>query len=79
MRQLQSVEDVISELGGFDSVKELTKRDGTFTVPMWKHRKKFPPDTYLVMKAALDAKGAEAPAELWGMKVPAPDHDEACQ
>jgi hypothetical protein len=70
VKQLQTIKEVITELGGPDSVRELTGREGAFTVPMWKNRKKFPSDTYLVMKAALDAKGVEAPASLWGITVP---------
>ena len=66
-KQLHTVEDVIKELGGPDAVKEMTNRDGQWTVAMWKNRKKFPPNTYLIMKAALDAKGVRAPASLWGI------------
>lgn len=69
-KQLHTVEEVISELGGFDAVRELTNRRGQWTVPMWKHRKKFPPTTFTVLKAALDAKGASAPVTLWGMPQP---------
>lgn len=68
-KQLNTVEDVISELGGFDAVKELTNRNSSSAVPMWKHREKFPPNTFTVMTAALKAKGARAPASLWGMPV----------
>lgn len=67
VKKLHTAEDVISELGGVDVVRELTKRNGRWTVPMWKHREKFPPNTYTVMKAALKAKGATAPESLWGM------------
>jgi hypothetical protein len=66
-KQLHTVEDVISELGGFDAVQKLTNRNGRWTVPMWKHREKFPPNTFILMTAALKAKGACAPASLWGM------------
>jgi hypothetical protein len=76
-RQLHTVEEVISELGGFEVVKELTGRRGNFTVPMWKHREKFPPNTFILMKAALEAKGASAPASLWGM--PSPAESEAAE
>lgn len=66
-RRFLTVEDVISELGGFDAVKALTGRKSSSAVPMWKLRRKFPPNTYTVMIAALQAKGATAPASLWGM------------
>lgn len=67
VKQLQTIEEVISELGGFDAVKELTRRDSASAVPMWKSRKMFPTNTYAVMKAALNSKGADAPARLWNM------------
>ena len=69
--QLHSVEQVIKELGGFDAVKELTNRGSPSAVPMWKNRNKFPPNTYVAMIAALQAKGFVAPASLWGMEIPA--------
>ena len=68
VKHLRTVEDVISELGGNNAVRELTNRGGTpSTVLMWKVRKAFPPNTYAVMKAALHAKGADAPDSLWNM------------
>jgi hypothetical protein len=67
VKKLQTVDDVIEKLGGFDVVREMTKRNGAFTVPMWKHREKFPPNTFTIMNAALRAKGFSAPATLWGM------------
>ena len=67
VKKLKTVDEVIEKLGGFDAVRTLTKRGGTFTVPMWKHRKKFPPDTLPVLQAALHSKGFSAPMALWGM------------
>ena len=67
MRTLGSIEEVIDELGGIKAVAELTKRASPSAVPNWKVRKAFPTDTYAIMKAALAAKGATAPGELWGM------------
>jgi len=67
IKQLHTVEEVISALGGFDVVKELTNRNSPSVVPMWKHREQFPPNTYAVMKAALRSKNADAPASLWNM------------
>lgn len=66
-KQLHSVEEVIAVLGGLDAVKELTKSKAPSVVPMWKSRRYFPPRTFAVMKAALNAKGADAPASLWNM------------
>lgn len=67
LKQLTTPEEVISELGGFDSVRELTNRNSPSAVPMWKFRGTFPPNTYAVMKAALRARGADAPDSLWNM------------
>jgi hypothetical protein len=67
MRTLGSIEEVIEELGGTKAVAELTKRASPSAVPNWQIRKAFPTNTYAVMKAALAAKDATAPGELWGM------------
>ena len=66
MRTLPTIEKVIEELGGVKAVAELTRRASPSAVPNWKTRK-FPPNTYAVMKAALHAKGADAPDSLWNM------------
>lgn len=67
VKQLSSVEEVISELGGFDAVRLLTNRQSTSAVPMWKNRKRFPATTYTVLKSALEKRGLSAPNKLWGM------------
>lgn len=67
MKQLLTIEDVFSELGGAKAVAELTNRIENPTVAMWKVRKTFPTNTYAVMKAALRAKDADAPDALWNM------------
>jgi len=66
-KQLHTVDEVISELGGFDAVRELTNRASASAVPMWKNRKRFPAKTYTVLKSALQQRGVDAPDELWGM------------
>jgi hypothetical protein len=66
MRTLTSIEEVIDALGGTKAVAELTKRSSPSAVPNWKTRK-FPPNTYAIMKAALQAQGADAPDSLWNM------------
>lgn len=66
VKQLTTVEEVISELGA-DVVKELTKRDSASAVPMWKNRKRFPATTYTILKTALQERGMSAPDALWGM------------
>ncbi len=67
VKQLTSIEEVISELGGPVAVKDLTKRRSASAVPMWKSRRKFPASTYTTLKEALQARGLTAPNELWGM------------
>lgn len=66
-KQLTTIEQVIAELGGPAAVAELTCRTSLSAVPMWKLRQTFPSNTYVVMKAALKAKGADAPDSLWNM------------
>ena len=67
MKELSTVEEVISELGGLDAVKVLTRAEGDSVVPMWKNRKRFPAKTYTVLKPALEERGLTAPNSLWGM------------
>jgi hypothetical protein len=69
VKQLSTIEEVISELGGPRAVAELTNRGSVSAVPTWKLRKSFPTNTYAVMKAALEAKGFAAPDHLWGMEA----------
>ena len=67
-KHLQTVDEVISELGGVKAVAELTKRtENPSTVPMWKNRKRFPATTFKTLQNALRERGAVAPDELWGM------------
>ncbi len=67
LRQLHTIEEVISVLGGPAALAEMTGRDSISAVPNWKLRDAFPTNTYALMKAALKAKGFSAPGELWGM------------
>jgi len=69
MVTLDSIEDIIDELGGLKAVGALTGRKSG-VVWNWKDRKAFPTNTYVVMQAALRAKGVDAPASLWGMPEP---------
>jgi len=68
IKHLNSVEEVISELGGARAVAELTDAKAKNVVPMWKNRNKFPATTHARLQAALRLRGAEAPDELWGMR-----------
>lgn len=64
MVTLTSVPDVINVLGGMPAVADLTGRKSN-VVWNWKDRKAFPANTYAVMKAALHARGVDAPDSLW--------------
>jgi hypothetical protein len=66
---LRTVEQVIDALGGLGGVSELTghKRNVVWN---WRDREAFPPNTFLVMRSALQIKGAYAPASLWNMLEP---------
>jgi hypothetical protein len=68
MKQLSTVDEVISELGGHDAVRELTRRSSLSAVPMWKNRRRFPATTYTILKSALAERGLSAPDDLWGMQ-----------
>lgn len=67
-KELETVEDVVTALGGAQAVMDLTGRQGLSVVPVWKHRGKFPGYTYPAIQKALKAKGARAPDELWKLE-----------
>lgn len=64
-QSLETVEDVVTALGGPKRVAELTSRASA--VPMWKVRKRFPARTFTVLQSALQDLGLSAPNDLWGM------------
>jgi hypothetical protein len=64
---LETVDAVIDALGGPEKVRQMTKREAASAVPMWKTRKKLPPDTYKIMQEALFEQRMTAPDHLWGM------------
>ena len=66
-KNLHTVAEVVEELGGAQAVKDLTKRASSSVVPVWKYRGKFPPNTFVVLQSALEARGLRAPSKLWGM------------
>lgn len=66
-RQLHTVEEVISELGGYKAVAKLTGRPAISTTPNWVLRQCFPTNTYAIMQSALEDKGLSAPGSLWKM------------
>ena len=63
----------IDALGGTMAVARLTGR--VKSAPFkWRKRGRFPPATYLMMTAALAAKGVFAPAWLWSQEPRPPAH-----
>ena len=66
-KRLQTVEEVIAELGGPKVVADLTDKRSASAVPMWKNRKRFPAKTFTILQAALHKRGLSAPNDLWGM------------
>ena len=69
IKPLQTTADVIEVLGR-ENVETLTASSPQ-TVSNWKSFGWFPPNTYVVMTAALALKGRSAPASLWKMRNPA--------
>ena len=71
---LQTADQVLEALGGSQGVAEITGSKLN-AVGNWKIIKSFPANTYVVMTAALAARGKRAPASLWRMKLKAPTHE----
>jgi hypothetical protein len=66
MTHLNTVSEVIAALGGIRSVAALTGR--TYNAAAnWSAFGRFPANTYVVMRAALEAGEWSAPNQLWGM------------
>lgn len=72
-----TVPEVIEALGGNRAVAALTKRTEQ-AVSNWKNAGFFSAATYLVMAAALEHAGYEAPPELWRIE-PRPESKEASE
>lgn len=70
VKRLKTVEEVIEALGGLKTVGELNKRTSANAAWNWVDRGAFPPNTYVVMKKALQEIGATAPDSLWNMVEP---------
>lgn len=65
---LETVDDVIEQLGGTKKVAELTnRRTDSSTVLMWKTRERFPSNTFTILQPALEQLGFTAPNHLWRM------------
>jgi hypothetical protein len=65
-KHLRTTAQVIAALGGKRAVADLTGRSWS-AVWNWEDRKAFPPNTYAIIKGALQANGMAAPDSLWGM------------
>jgi len=63
---LHTADEVVDALGGTKAVAELTRRKDS-AVSNWRTAGKFPPNTYLLLKAALSDKNKGAPDALWSM------------
>lgn len=69
MIELSAASEIFDKLGGVRAVAELTGRtyDAAWN---WKRFNRFPPNTYSIMTAALNANGYTAPGSLWRMVEP---------
>lgn len=65
MTELASVDEVVEFLGGTNALAKLMGKTAG-AVSQWRNRG-LPPDTFLAISGLLIAKGATAPAHLWGM------------
>lgn len=66
---LTTTSEVVDALGGTRAVAALTGRTGT-AVSNWKARRRFPPETYVLLSHELLNLGLQAPARLWKMEAP---------
>ncbi len=68
---LTTTREIMAALGGTQAVANLTGRKYS-AASNWllESKGQFPPNTFVVMNAALASIGKSAPASLWGMKIP---------
>ena len=67
--KLTTTEQVIYALGGTRAVADMTGRKYN-AAHNWLGFDHFPPNTFLLMQAALEERGLTAPASLWKMMEP---------
>jgi DNA-binding transcriptional regulator YdaS (Cro superfamily) len=67
--EITSVAEVVDVLGGPHAASRLLGTSPQ-VISNWKRRRSLPPDRYLVMLAALNARGLTAPPSLWGIAEP---------
>jgi hypothetical protein len=65
MARLNTAIKIIAVLGGTAEVARISQRTMA-EVSRWKRWNRFPPQTYLCLTQALEAKGHVAPPALWG-------------
>jgi hypothetical protein len=66
-QQLNTFDAVVEALGGLRNVGRICANQNTAAVCNWKRRRsRFPTKYYFLMKAEMDARGVEAPLDLWG-------------
>lgn len=70
LHRLDTVDDVITKLGGPTEVGRLTGKTPQ-AVWNWGPRGRMAPDVFLIMSAELERRGFTAPAELWSINTPA--------
>lgn len=68
-RTLQTVDDVIKELGGTVATSRLAGVRPS-QVSGWRNAKRLGAKSYLVLKQELARRGFTAPAKLWGINEP---------
>jgi hypothetical protein len=68
MRDLLTTREVVRELGGHRAIAELCGVKYN-AATMW-HRNGFPPNTFVALQNALNARGCRAPVSLWKMRKP---------
>lgn len=69
MNTVYSTTEVMKALGGNKGSAAVTGYSPK-AVSNWRKSKTFPAKTYATMIIALHARGYDAPASLWGMKIP---------
>ena len=64
MKELSTIEEVITALGGIKATADLCGR-GYTTAANWKYRGFFPSNTYFLMLTELSRNNFSAPITLW--------------
>lgn len=66
MEHLSTIDDVVERLGGPTKAGRIVGR-GPQAVCNWVRRGRIAPDTFCVLRAALEEINCTAPKSLWGM------------